>query len=167
MLTSLGAYIRDRRRALGLTQEQLAERIGGPVTQADISRLETDRVVLPRRDRLAALAHSLEVSLGDLLLNSGWMTDGDGLAHALAVTVRTADALPHNGPASLKTTEELAATIRAVQAMVGDMALALERAQRTLDAVQRQLDMPPNPRGLGGTSVGIVDRWETTAIFFG
>jgi transcriptional regulator with XRE-family HTH domain len=72
---SLGASIRQRRKSLGLTQEQLAERISGDgeyLRQSDISRIEHDEITLPRRARLERLAAALDVSLGELLARSGW-----------------------------------------------------------------------------------------------
>lgn len=69
---SLGTVIRTRRRDLGLTQEQLAERIGGGVRQAEISRLESDRVTLPRQERLKRIAAALELPIGELLARAGW-----------------------------------------------------------------------------------------------
>jgi transcriptional regulator with XRE-family HTH domain len=72
--STFGEVIRQRRRELGLTQEELAERIGESVRQSDISRMERDYVVLPRRERLEALAAALEVTPGYLLLHSGWIT---------------------------------------------------------------------------------------------
>jgi transcriptional regulator with XRE-family HTH domain len=74
-LSTLGALIRQRRQDLGLTQEQLAERIGGGLIQAEISRLEGDRVRLPRRHRLDQLAAALDVPVGDLLARTGWTGD--------------------------------------------------------------------------------------------
>ena len=71
--TTLGQFIRANRLALGMTQEDLAERIGDAVQQSDISRLERDHIALPRRDRLEAIAEALEVSLGDLLMSTGWL----------------------------------------------------------------------------------------------
>ncbi|HEU5430483.1 MAG TPA: helix-turn-helix transcriptional regulator, partial [Thermomicrobiales bacterium] len=53
---SLGELVRDRRRDLHLTQEGLAERMGGNVHQGDISQIERGVVAYPRRERLAALA---------------------------------------------------------------------------------------------------------------
>jgi transcriptional regulator with XRE-family HTH domain len=73
-LNRLGNYVRERRIDLGLTQEELADRIGGNTTQAEVSRLERGHIMLPRRDRLDALASALDVTLGSLLLNSGWLT---------------------------------------------------------------------------------------------
>jgi transcriptional regulator with XRE-family HTH domain len=69
---TLGKVIRSRRFALGLTQEQLAERIGDGVRQAEVSRLECDRVGLPRWRRLERIAAALELPLGDLLATAGW-----------------------------------------------------------------------------------------------
>jgi len=69
---TLGQVIRSRRQELGLTQEQLAERIGGGVRQAEVSRLESDRVVLPRRQRLERIAAALQIPLGTLLARAGW-----------------------------------------------------------------------------------------------
>jgi transcriptional regulator with XRE-family HTH domain len=74
----LGNFVRERRVVLGLTQEQLAERIGGSASQAEISRLERGEVLLPRRHRLEALAEALEVSLGAMLMASGWLAEDEG-----------------------------------------------------------------------------------------
>jgi transcriptional regulator with XRE-family HTH domain len=73
MGTSLGRLIRQRRIELGLTQEELAERVGDGVRQAEISRLERDRVTLPRRGRLEQIAQALDVPMGELLARSGWV----------------------------------------------------------------------------------------------
>lgn len=70
---TLGQVIRQRRIELALTQEELAERVGENVRQSEISRLERDYVGLPRRSRLEALARALDLSLGQLLMRSGWV----------------------------------------------------------------------------------------------
>lgn len=70
---TLGQFIRTNRLAMGLTQEQLAERVGDHVRQSDISRLEKDGVEFPRRERLDAIADALGVTLGDLLISTGWL----------------------------------------------------------------------------------------------
>src|SRR5688572_25380151 len=69
---TLGQVIRTRRLELGLTQEELAERIGEGIRQAEVSRLEHDRVVLPRRARLERIASALDIPPGELLARSGW-----------------------------------------------------------------------------------------------
>jgi transcriptional regulator with XRE-family HTH domain len=76
MPEQLGETIRARRIALGLTQEQLAERIGDGVRQAEVSRLEAGRVVQPRRSRLEKIALALDLPMGELLARSGWADDG-------------------------------------------------------------------------------------------
>lgn len=76
---TFGRIIRERRIELGLTQEELAERVGDSVRQSDISRIERGYVSLPRRGRLEALAEALDLSPGYLLMQSGWMSEGDGL----------------------------------------------------------------------------------------
>jgi transcriptional regulator with XRE-family HTH domain len=73
-----GDHLRKLRMDLGLTQEELAERIGGTCSQAEISRLERGQVSMPRRARLDDLAAALEVSLGELLIHSGWLTTQEG-----------------------------------------------------------------------------------------
>jgi transcriptional regulator with XRE-family HTH domain len=75
---TLGTIIRERRLALGLTQDELAEMISDEsdyVRQSEISRIESGRVLLPRRSRLERIANALGFTLVDLLLISNW---GDG-----------------------------------------------------------------------------------------
>ena len=69
---TLGSVIRARRCELRLTQEELADRIGGGMRQPEISRLERDGVMLPRRARLEAIAAALQMPVGELLARSGW-----------------------------------------------------------------------------------------------
>lgn len=69
---TLGQVIRQRRNELGLTQEELAERIGEGVRQAEVSRLEHDYITLPRRSRLDQIARALDLPIGVLLAHSGW-----------------------------------------------------------------------------------------------
>ena len=71
-MATLGETIRARRDELGLTQEQLAERLGYGVRQSEISRLEHNRIHLPRRERLEQIAEALGLPLGELLAASGW-----------------------------------------------------------------------------------------------
>ncbi len=63
MSVTLGTFIRERRQDLDLTQEQLTERIGDPVRQSEISLLEGDRIALPQRDGLAAIAAELLIAM--------------------------------------------------------------------------------------------------------
>jgi transcriptional regulator with XRE-family HTH domain len=58
---------------MDLTQEELAERVGPGVRQSEISRLERNRVTLPRRQRLEQIARALDIPVGVLLARSGWV----------------------------------------------------------------------------------------------
>ena len=78
--TTFGEFIRQRRLELGLSQDELAGRIGLNVRQADVSRMENDRITLPRRQRLEALAQALEIPIGDLLIHSDWSRAEDAPA---------------------------------------------------------------------------------------
>ncbi len=72
---TLGKAIRERRIELGWSQEELAARAsarGREVRQSDVSRLERDKVGLPRRERLEQIAAVLGLPLGELLVRSGW-----------------------------------------------------------------------------------------------
>src|SRR5687767_2142637 len=72
---ALGAVIKARRIELGWTQETLAARIsadGEYVRQSEISRIESGKIALPRRERLERIALTLELPLGELLARSGW-----------------------------------------------------------------------------------------------
>ncbi len=73
MAVTLGQLIRERRMELNLTQEELAERVGDGVRQSEISRLERNRVTLPRRQRMEQLAEALDIPVGVLLARSGWI----------------------------------------------------------------------------------------------
>ncbi|MBA3276665.1 MAG: helix-turn-helix transcriptional regulator [Chloroflexia bacterium] len=78
MAATLGQLIRERRMDMNLTQEELAERVGPGVRQSEISRLERNRVTLPRRQRLEQIAHALDIPVGVLLARSGW-TGAEGI----------------------------------------------------------------------------------------
>jgi transcriptional regulator with XRE-family HTH domain len=92
-VSSIGYVVRARRLELGLTQEQLAEKIGGQVTQADVSRLERGRVGLPRRPRLESIARALDLPVGELLLRSGWA--GAEQVQTFGHAPEPSDPLPH------------------------------------------------------------------------
>ena len=85
MPTRFGSYIRERRQQLGLSQDQLAERMGEPYRQADISRLEDGQDEPPRLGTLNRLALALEVQVGDLLIVSDWFASGHGASRPSVV----------------------------------------------------------------------------------
>ena len=70
-LPGVGARLRARRRALGLTLAQVAKRAG--MATSYLSMIETGRVArLPSADRLRALAGPLGIDEDELLLAAAW-----------------------------------------------------------------------------------------------
>lgn len=123
---SLGRFIRARRLSMGLTQEQLAERVGPNIQQSDISRLETDKIDLPRRDRMEAIAAALDVSLGDLLIATGWLE----VEHA--AMIRQIDDETQADP---DVVEDAMAVLTAAKEWVVSAARMLERAEDHLSSI--------------------------------
>ena len=138
MEKTLGQFIRERRMDLGLTQEQLAERVGEGVRQAEISRLEQDRVSLPRRPRLEAIAAALDVSIGDLMVTTGWIgaehVGPSGLDHAPS-------------PAQSQALEDAASALSNAQELVAHTADLLHEAERQ---VASALETQPSEVQSGG-----------------
>ncbi len=60
---SFGRFIAKRRKGLGMTQEQLADKVG--VSKSAIAKWETDGG-LPDRDNLKRLAESLDMTVDSL-----------------------------------------------------------------------------------------------------
>ena len=158
---SLGTFIRERRQDLGLTQDELADRIGGSVRQADISRLEANRVALPRRKRLEAIATALEVSLGEVLIRSGWMREGDGPATAPPVN----GSASHDDGESLSVARDDLAAVADMEEQMEDALQALAQAQDALITAQRALHLLQNPRGEIHAAVGLSKNWELSDRF--
>ena len=59
----LGQFISTRRKLMGLTQEELAEKVG--VSKSAIAKWETDGG-LPDRDNLKRISETMKVSVDDL-----------------------------------------------------------------------------------------------------
>ncbi len=123
---TLGQFIRVNRLAMGVTQEQLAERVGDGVRQSDISRLEQERVEFPRRERLEALAGALDVTLGDLLISTGWLE----IEHAALIEQIEDDDEPD--PDVL---QDAMAVLSAAKEMVAETADLLVRAEGHVSSV--------------------------------
>lgn len=92
---SLGDAIRLRRLELGMSQEELAERIGPDVRQSDVSRLERGKILFPRLERLNQIAAALGMSIGALLIEAGWFSDDEAASFSAAglLDVRTDTAI--------------------------------------------------------------------------
>jgi transcriptional regulator with XRE-family HTH domain len=150
-LNSLGNYVRERRVELGLTQEELAFRIGGSATQAEISRLERGAIAFPRRQRLDALATALEVTLGSLLIHSGWLSSDE------AAELDELSSPPPQPAAS------------ATQAMLADIAHLRETLATVLERVGGLEAMiravaHPVPRPDVTVPADVVDNWEISDL---
>ena len=162
----IGDFIRQRRQELGLTQEELAERIGENVRQAEVSRLENNHIALPRRARLDAIAAALEVSLGDLLVRSGWMDE----SHLPPFAEESPDPDHANGS---PVTGDVAATIEEQLAAVAEQlgrlgtlatesAVLLDATERAVMMMQRSIANPAIPvlddmNGYWGTAAEVAD----------
>jgi len=70
--SQLGKYIAKRRKALGLTAEALAEKVG--TSRSALHYWETDKF-LPSVSQLEALAQALEVSYEELFEKGGYDPD--------------------------------------------------------------------------------------------
>jgi transcriptional regulator with XRE-family HTH domain len=148
---SLGQLIRERRMDLGLTQEGLAERIGTTVRHSYVSRLERNQIGLPHRDRLEQIAAALELSLGELLVASGWAgATGVNRDASLPLSVTSIDddpvlavpAVPSNLGDAMERAEML--ILRSELAV----ALSQDTASRVNDALQRRNGTPVPDNGL-------------------
>jgi len=133
-MPTLGKFIQRRRVELGFTQEQLAEMIGPGVRQSEISRLEHDRISLPRRQRLEQIAVALDVSLGELLARSGW-ADADRLFDESASTppAEPDTTLILDGSETLALSDAL---VRAEQ-LIAQSDTIIEQSQATYDQARR------------------------------
>jgi transcriptional regulator with XRE-family HTH domain len=123
---TLGQVIRSRRKELDLTQEALAERVADGVSQADISRLENDRVDLPRRSRLEQLARALDMPLASLLIHSAWNDAPDEIAEL--GPANTGQPARPDIPELAETVSQMHELIHHAESIIADADAALEDA---------------------------------------
>jgi transcriptional regulator with XRE-family HTH domain len=137
---TLGQAIRSRRTELALTQEELAERIGEGVRQAEVSRLERDRIGLPRRARLERIATALELPLGELLARSGW-AGADTVEWAPHSHVIAPMAKAQNSPdPAIEQSTDLAATSH-LSAMIEQARETINRTHELLSRSDQMYDL--------------------------
>ena len=155
MAQTLGEFVRECRETLGLTQEELAERIDEGVRQSEVSRLENDRISLPRRARLEQLAVALEVTLGDLMVHTRWMSDeGEGGRQA-----------PPAGAAPTRAgDDEVTTRLDAVEVAITDVRSALAAVDVRLRSATEALERARNPRGVIHQPIGVIEDWESAQI---
>lgn len=72
---TLGERINELRRAKGLTHAQLAERAG--ISRSYVTRLQTNKMGLPSKRVLWALADALATTPGELLFAAGYLPSHD------------------------------------------------------------------------------------------
>ena len=155
MAQTLGEFVRECRETLGLTQEELAERIDEGVRQSEVSRLENDRISLPRRARLEQLAVALEVTLGDLMVHTRWMSDeGEGGRQA-----------PPAGAAPTRAgDDEVTTRLDAVEGAITDVRSAVTAVDVRLRSALEAVERARNPRGVIHPAIGVIDDWESVEI---
>jgi transcriptional regulator with XRE-family HTH domain len=131
----LGNYVRERRQELGLSQETLAERVGGNTVQSDISRIERGQIELPRPSTLINLAAALEVPVGNLLIASGWFDE----AHL--ATPESASA-PGDQSAMLETLNDLESEITAIRELEREAQERTAEVMKTVRTLKASLSEP-------------------------
>lgn len=134
---SLGEAIRLRRVEIGLTQEELAARAGDGVRQSDISRLEHDRIQLPRASRLRAIASALDMEPGELLVRSGW-AGARPPQHAL--DARSIEHPRFDGESSPAVSARLAEALELSRQLHLRVAETLKQSNMTADSWRRQFE---------------------------
>lgn len=114
----LGAWVRERRKALGLTQEEVAGRMGGDVPINYVTTLETGgRKRMIGQPRVGQLARALGAREVDLLRGAGLITepiegpatlfpDGDPRATIVSLLPRLSE---HEARLALRLVEAVAA----------------------------------------------------------
>lgn len=123
-MSTLGHYIKSRREELGLTQEELANRVGIGVRQADISRLENNHVKSPRLSRLERLADALDAPVGVLLSKSGWIGAEEEITSTLSEERRSHITLlpsaPDQLPEAIEKLNQVKELVEEVQVMIDE-----------------------------------------------
>ncbi len=151
---SLGELIRSRRRAAGITQEELAERAG--LSPRSISEVERGGAHLPRRDTVALLVRALDLAGPERASFEALIEhqrrrrfrirpDRVGASHGACPAPRAVDRPKHNLPRSLTSfvgrERELAELTRLLPTMplrtlVGAGGIGKTRLARELAAAQ-------------------------------
>jgi transcriptional regulator with XRE-family HTH domain len=134
---SLGEAIRLRRLELGMSQEELAERIAPDVRQSDVSRLERGRILFPRLERLNQIAAALGMSIGTLLIEAGWFTEGDSAQIGDADFQTTSPAVP------IVVADDEPVSLEAIVALLGDHGYAATTAYDLPSLMDVLAEAPP------------------------
>ena len=98
MTTKLGKWARIRREGLGITQADVAERMGPDVETNYVTKVETGRIKRPPAEMRRRLASALGVSHVDLLVAAGELADDEVGLRAVAVASEADQLLAQLGP---------------------------------------------------------------------
>jgi len=113
IMQSIGQLIRERRLALGMTQEQLEQRTG--VSQTYISQIERGHTQRPEPATLRALSSVLGVPLRDLEIAAGWIVvetvirDGVGIEVTGCLPARASSVPEEDDPMLVRVLPEMLA----------------------------------------------------------
>lgn len=69
---TLGAFVREMREAMGLSQEEFAALVGDNMGPTDVSQLERGKVGLPKPPRMIAIARALSLPVVELYVAAGF-----------------------------------------------------------------------------------------------
>lgn len=71
----MGTYVRDQRKRLGMTQEDLGQAVG--ISKGYVSQIESGKISFPNADLRRRLAVALGVRHIDLIVAAGELTDAE------------------------------------------------------------------------------------------
>ncbi|MBV9282742.1 MAG: helix-turn-helix domain-containing protein [Chloroflexi bacterium] len=139
-LEGLGRFVRERRWALGLTQEQLGRRLDW--VQERISMLENAKYGMPSMGAMACLADALEVEHVELLRAAGFLR---GMAPS-AASAQTGASFEKNRVRPTLSREYVVLVDQLVRmqdqlTLVGERIEAVDRLGRLMRARRGQLDL--------------------------
>lgn len=161
---TLGQYILERRKALGLTQEQIADRMGHNVRQSEISRLERNHVMLPRRQRLELLAAALETTIADLLGKTEWISHGHELPDDLIAALEDVPLKDAEGIA-LDTLATLVIAVTELRKTVELVDRKLDEVDQTISSAVSGINSDRDIRNALRPDTGIIDTRESSGPF--
>ena len=141
---SIGARLRLARESSRLTLRECAERTG--IKPATLAAIESGKTSSPSIDHLIALGGFLEISVDDLLNNTGWFCFPEAL-HQAAVIAE----LPYSRVAQINLAT-LRGRVRSAEGWIAVSQIAAEHPEsfeilrthpETLDTIMRQVGLIP------------------------
>jgi transcriptional regulator with XRE-family HTH domain len=160
MSSPLATFIRERRQDLGLTQEQLGERVGEGVRQSEISRLEKGTLSMPHSDHLIALARALDVPFGELMMRTDLIEayQRDQL-DSLSSQLSSDDPAVH---AAMGDLSDMLAALQEGRASLSEADRRMEQAELMVLSVLTRLKR--NAYNDIRPPIGVITHWEITGL---